>query len=388
MIKLITIIGARPQIIKAAALSRAIGKHFSGQIEEAIVHTGQHYDEKMSQLFFDELDIPKPKYNLNVGSSSHGRQTAAMIQQIEDILLKERPHGIVLYGDTNSTLAGALAASKIHLPIIHIEAGLRSFNKSMPEEINRIMCDHVSTLLFSPTRTGFSNLIREGFKSENIGPYSIDNPKILHCGDVMLDNSIYFSEIADIKTDILRENSLERGNYLLATMHRADNTEEASRFKSIFRALNSISKDNDIDLVMPLHPKTASLLDKKLDSELLAEVRSNKKMKIVPPVSFLEMVSLEKNAKMILTDSGGVQKEAYFFEKPCVVLRSETEWIELVESGNAIIADADEKRIIDAFNILSSRSNLSYPPIFGDGKASEFICREIMASLYIREGQR
>ena len=192
MIKLLTIIGARPQIIKAAALSRAIKTHFSSQLQEVIVHTGQHYDENMSQVFFDELGIPAPAYNLNVGSGSHGKQTATMITGIEEILVSEKPHAIVLYGDTNSTLAGGIAASKIHVPVIHIEAGLRSHNKAMPEEINRIMCDHVSTLLFSPTQTGYDNLIKEGFNANSIAPYTADNPKIYHCGDVMYDNSLFF----------------------------------------------------------------------------------------------------------------------------------------------------------------------------------------------------
>ncbi|HEY0030274.1 MAG TPA: UDP-N-acetylglucosamine 2-epimerase, partial [Bacteroidia bacterium] len=208
MIKLLTIIGARPQIIKAAALSRAIKNSYSEKIREVIVHTGQHYDTNMSQVFFDELKIPHPNYNLNAGSGSHGRQTAAMIDGIEEILLKEKPNAIVLYGDTNSTLAGAIAASKLQVPIIHIEAGLRSFNKSMPEEINRVMCDHVSTLLFSPTKTGYDNLIKEGFKNSNTPPYTADNPKVYHCGDVMYDNTLYFSAVADEKSTVLKKNNL------------------------------------------------------------------------------------------------------------------------------------------------------------------------------------
>src|SRR3954471_4050121 len=201
MLKIVTVIGARPQIIKAAALSRAIAKQFKDQIKEIIVHTGQHYDANMSQVFIDELNIPSPDYNLNVGSGSHGKQTAAMIIGLEEILLKEKPQAIVLYGDTNLTLAGAVAASKIHIPVVHIEAGLRSFSKVMPEEVNRILCDHISTLLFSPTSTGFENLQKEGFKKDNHGPYSADNPKIYHCGDVMYDNSLHFSDVAAGKTD-------------------------------------------------------------------------------------------------------------------------------------------------------------------------------------------
>ncbi len=204
--KIVTIIGARPQIIKAAALSRAIKDHFAGKITEVIVHTGQHYDENMSNVFFDELGIPQPNYNLNVGSGSHGKQTASMISGIEEILLKEKPNAIVLYGDTNSTLAGAVAASKIHIPVVHIEAGLRSFSKAMPEEVNRIMCDHVSTLLFSPTITGYNNLVKEGFKEKNAAPYSADNPKIYQSGDVMYDNSMHFSAVAEQKTNVITAN--------------------------------------------------------------------------------------------------------------------------------------------------------------------------------------
>jgi UDP-GlcNAc3NAcA epimerase len=381
MIKLITIIGARPQIIKAAAFSRAIKNHYQNQIQEIIVHTGQHYDQNMSTVFFDELGIPQPHYNLNVGSASHGKQTALMIQGIEEILVKENPQGIVLYGDTNSTLAGAVAASKIHVPVIHIEAGLRSFNKAMPEEINRIMCDHVSTLLFSPTQTGFENLVNEGFKTDNAGPYHIDNPKIFHCGDVMYDNSLYFSELAENKTDILAQHHLTDGNFLLVTIHRNNNTDDKTRLTAIFSALNNISSRHNINMILPLHPRTAQLMEKNIDARVLESVKSNTKIKIIPPASFLEMIALEKNAKLILTDSGGVQKEAYFFKKPCVVLRSETEWVELVKNGNTIIADADEQKIIAAYESLIQKGELSYPPIFGDGKASEFICNEILALL-------
>ena len=227
MIKILTIIGARPQIIKAAALSRAIRNNFSNKINEVIVHTGQHYDENMSQVFFDEMQIPRPDYNLNAGSHSHGKQTAIMIEGIEKIILKEKPQCLVLYGDTNSTLAGAVAASKVQVPVVHIEAGLRSFNKLiMPEEINRVMCDHASTLLFSPTKAGYENLTREGFKEKNTPPYNIDNPQIYHCGDVMYDNSLYFSEIADKKSGIIQKNDLTGNQFILATIHRNNNTDE------------------------------------------------------------------------------------------------------------------------------------------------------------------
>lgn len=381
MIKIVTIIGARPQIIKAAALSRAIKSKFASQIKEIIVHTGQHYDENMSQVFFDELGIPAPDYNLNVGSGSHGKQTAAMITGIEEILIKEKPNAIVLYGDTNSTLAGGIAASKIHVPVVHIEAGLRSFNKAMPEEVNRIMCDHVSTLLFSPTKTGYDNLVSEGFKTGNNVPYSADNPKIYHCGDVMYDNSLHFSEVAENKTAILEKHNLQKNNFILATIHRNNNTDEPERLNSLFGALNSISETEKVDVILPLHPRTAKLLEANLKPELLKKIKSNSGFHIAPPASFLEMIALEKNCKIVMTDSGGVQKEAFYFEKPCVILRPETEWIELVECGTAVIADADQKKIIEAYKTLTTKQNIQFPKLYGDGKAAEFICGEMVKHL-------
>ncbi|MBA2611447.1 MAG: UDP-N-acetylglucosamine 2-epimerase (non-hydrolyzing) [Bacteroidetes bacterium] len=381
MIKIVTIIGARPQIIKAAALSRAIKNKYAGQIKEVIVHTGQHYDANMSQVFFDELGIPAPDHNLNVGSVGHGSQTAAMITGIEKILIEEKPNGIVLYGDTNSTLAGALAAIKIHVPIIHIEAGLRSYNKAMPEEVNRIMCDHVSSFLFSPTKTGVINLIKEGFNVGTIPPFNANNPKVYHCGDVMYDNSLYFSEVAESKTTILDKLKLQKNNFILATIHRNNNTDEPKRLNALFKALNDISKENKLDVVLPLHPRTAKLLETNLAKELNVEVKANTQFKITKPASFLEMVALEKNCMLVMTDSGGVQKEAFYFEKTCVILRAETEWVELVENDAAIIADANEEKIKKAFEILSTKKDLKFPKLYGDGHAAEFICGELIKYL-------
>lgn len=381
MIKILTVIGARPQIIKAAALSRAIKNHFSASLNEVIVHTGQHYDTNMSQVFFDELGIPAPNYNLNTGSGSHGKQTAAMIIGIEEILLNEKPSAIVLYGDTNSTLAGAIAASKIHIPVVHIEAGLRSFSKVMPEEVNRIMCDHVSTLLFSPTKTGFDNLVKEGFKEDAKKPYTSDNPKIYHCGDVMYDNSLYFSHISESKTTIITRLGLKKNNFILATIHRNNNTDEPTRLNALFKSLNDISIKHELDVVLPLHPRTAKLLDSNLDADTLKKVKANFMFKITEPASFLEMVALEKNCKLVMTDSGGVQKEAFYFKKPCIILRPETEWVELVECGAAMVADADELKIKQAFEVLCAKQDLLFPDLYGDGKASEFICRELIDNL-------
>jgi UDP-GlcNAc3NAcA epimerase len=335
----------------------------------------------MSQVFFDELGIPAPDYNLGVGSGSHGRQTAAMITGIEEILLRENPGAIVLYGDTNSTLAGAIAASKIHVPVVHIEAGLRSFNKSMPEEINRIMCDHVSTLLFSPTDTGFRNLVKEGFKADARPPFTADNPRIYHCGDVMYDNSLFFSERAETQTTIVSRLGLKSNSFILATIHRNNNTDEPVRLNAIFSSLQQISDKHRVEIVLPLHPRTAKLLASNLSDDLYKRIMANQRIKIIEPVSFLEMVALEKNCKLVMTDSGGVQKEAFYFEKPCLILRPETEWVELVECGAAIITDADEEKIKNAYELLSSRSDLKFPKLYGDGKAAEFICGEMVTHL-------
>lgn len=378
--KIITIIGARPQIIKAAAISRAIKNSFSSKISEVIVHTGQHYDENMSKVFFEELEIPKPDYNLNVGSGSHGKQTAKMLDGIEEIILPEKPNAVLVFGDTNSTVAGGLAAAKLHVPLIHIEAGLRSYNKSMPEEINRISCDHMSTLLFSPTKQGVENLAKEGFKIQNNTPYSIDNPKVYHCGDIMYDNSLHFSDISDKQSTILSDLNIS-GDYILSTLHRNNNTDSPERLNAIFKSLIDISEKDDIQIILPLHPRTKKMMELNLTDDLKLRIEASNYLKIIPPVSFLDVIALEKSSKMIITDSGGVQKEAFFFKKPSLILRSETEWVEIVENGTAIVCDADHNRIISAYKSLSENENLTYPQLFGDGKAAEFICQEILTHI-------
>ncbi|NWJ50251.1 MAG: UDP-N-acetylglucosamine 2-epimerase (non-hydrolyzing) [Bacteroidetes bacterium] len=378
MLKILTIIGARPQIIKAAALSRAIRKSFGDQIQELLLHTGQHYDQNMSEVFFEQLKIPRPDYNLNVGSGSHGKQTATMISGIEEILLKEKPDYLVVYGDTNSTLAGAIAASKIHVPIAHIEAGLRSFNKSMPEEINRIMCDHASTLLFSPTLTGIKNLEHEGFNLANTKPFTNDKPGVFHCGDVMFDNSLHFASLADQQSSILAENGLENNPFILSTIHRDNNTDQPERLSSIFEAICAVVAQHNLSVVLPLHPRTAKLLQKNLPNALYQQVIKNKKIILLPPVSFLDMIALEKNAKMVMTDSGGVQKEAYYFMKPCIIMRPETEWVEIVEQGAGKLVDADMQRITEAVSYYLNDAAPTFPQIFGDGKAAEFICSTLL----------
>ena len=382
MKKIITIIGARPQIIKSAALSRAVREIFPNQILELVVHTGQHYDQNMSDIFFDEMGIPKPSFNLGVGSGTHGQQTADMLSAIEQILISEKPDALVVYGDTNSTLAGATAASKLHIPIVHIEAGLRSYNKKMPEEVNRVVCDHLSTLLFSPTKSCFDNLIKEGFSGSTVAPYCADNPKIYHCGDVMFDNSHYFATLADEKSTVMKDNKLTSGNFILSTIHRNNNTDDPKRLGAIFNAfLTVLDHYAEKEIVLPLHPRTKNCIED-LPKELRERIEGQTRLKIIDPVSFFNIIALEKHCDMVVTDSGGLQKEAFFFQKPCVILRPETEWVEIVENGNALIADADYDKIISGIQDLYRRKDtMTYPPLYGDGKTAEFICREIIENL-------
>jgi UDP-GlcNAc3NAcA epimerase len=378
-IKILNLVGARPQIIKASAISRAIRTGFAENIKEVLVHTGQHYDKELSEVFFDELEIHKPDYNLGVGSAGHGKQTSMMITGIEEVLLKERPDCVIVYGDTNSTLAGSLAASKLHFPVIHIEAGLRSFNKTMPEELNRIMSDHASTLLFAPTNAAFKNLMNEGFRPENSPPYTIDNPKIYLTGDIMYDNSLFFAGLANKKKrKFLSELSLESDRFILTTIHRDANTDDVNRLKQILVTLRSLAEKADITLVMPFHPRTIISLKSRLPG-LYEELCDSDFIKIIPPVSYLEMILLEKNSRMIITDSGGVQKESHFFKKPCIILRKETEWIELVINGTSVLVDADPDRISTEFlRLMDSHATLEYPAFYGNGKAAEFILNEIV----------
>ncbi|MBW6500688.1 MAG: UDP-N-acetylglucosamine 2-epimerase (non-hydrolyzing) [Bacteroidales bacterium] len=377
--KLLNIVGARPQIIKASAISRAIRLHFAETINEVMVHTGQHYDKELSEVFFDELEIHKPDFNLSVGSANHGRQTAMMISGLEEILLEENPDVVLLYGDTNSTLAGAIAASKLHFPVVHIEAGLRSFNKMMPEELNRIMSDHASTMLFAPTNTAFRNLMNEGFRPDNSPPYTIDNPRIFLTGDIMYDNSLFFAGLAETKkASFLEQMSLEKGKFILVTIHRDTNTDNFERLENILTTLKSLSEEFTITFVLPLHPRTVNSL-RKDHSHLLDELSGARYIKIIAPVSFLEMTLLEKTCRMIITDSGGVQKESHFFGKPCLVLRKETEWTELVTNGTTALVDADPERIRSQFvKYFNCGTDLSFPTFYGDGKAAEFILGEIL----------
>lgn len=373
MIKLLTIIGARPQIIKAAALSRAIEKGFKQEVVEVILHTGQHYDDSMSDVFFREMQIPLPDYNLKIGSASHGSQTGQMIEGIEEVILKEKPDGMVVYGDTNSTLAGALAASKLHIPVIHIEAGLRSFNKQMPEEINRIACDHVSTLLFSPTLTGLKNLEEEGIVHHENEKLSFDSQGVYHNGDVMYDNTLFFRQLALASSPILKNLGLENKAYILATIHRPSNTDVSENLAGILRAIDRVSREKKIEMILPLHPRTIAILKRDESRDSMEVIRANKLIQIIPAVSFLDMIRLEAGASLLMTDSGGVQKEAWFMEKPVVVLREETEWVEIIEAGNGVLTGPDPEKIISASLKYLDAPPQIYPPIFGDGKAAHRI---------------
>jgi len=352
MKKIITIVGARPQFIKAAAISREIEKH--AEIEEIIVHTGQHYDKNMSEIFFEEMKIPKPKYNLGVNSLSHGAMTGRMLEKIEEIIIEEKPDYVLVFGDTNSTIAGALAAKKLHVKVAHVEAGLRSFNMKMPEEINRILTDRISDILFCPTNKAVENLKNEGFDNFET--------KIIKSGDVMQDTAMFYSKFAK-KPEFDVPNK-----YVLATIHRAENTDAPERLFAIFEALKEITKD--MDVVLPLHPRT-----KKIIENLKISTHG---VTIVPPVSYLEVVYLLSNASLVMTDSGGMQKEAFFFQKPCVTLRDETEWVELVENGyNLIVGATTEKITFAAVEMLSK--NIDFDKnLYGGGTAANNIVKELL----------
>ena len=368
--ELITVIGARPQFIKAAVVSRALTIYNQGvnrsslKINEKIVHTGQHYDINMSQIFFKELEIPEPEYNLDIGSGSHGEMTGAMIQKIEEVLLKEKPDCVLVYGDTNSTLSGALSAVKLHIPVAHVEAGLRSYNRRMPEEINRLVTDHISDILFCPTEQAIVNLRAEGIVSEEKqdGPlHKIDNRhrKVVLVGDVMLDSVFYHRQFSLKPEFELPE------KFILATLHRAENTDNLDRLKKIFKAFEKLSGRTYI--ILPLHPRT-----KKTITGLISH-SSISKLRIVEPVSYREMIYLLEKCSLVMTDSGGLQKEAFFFKKPCVTLRDETEWTELVTLGYNSIAGSDTKKILDAVHIMLNKKIDSTVNLYGKGDAGKRI---------------
>jgi UDP-GlcNAc3NAcA epimerase len=384
--KIVTVVGARPQFVKAAAVRRAIAAQIKASsrgrrgrskkaVQEVLVHTGQHYDYGMDGVFFEELELPKPDHHLGVGSGSHAQQTALMLEGIEAVLQREKPDAVMVYGDTNSTLAGALTAAKSHIPVAHVEAGLRSFNRSMPEETNRLLTDHLSTLLFCPTRQSVQNLRSEGIKDGK-------GIRVKRVGDVMYDSILYYSQRAEERSSILQQlglasshgrspSSARAPNYYLGTLHRAENTDDPKRLKSILRALKEIGKETPV--VLPLHPRTRKMMKA---VHLLKETRG---IQWIDPVSYLDMLQLEKHAKAILTDSGGVQKEAYWLGVPCFTLREETEWVEIVHSGWNVLVGAETERIVEEVRRLSERKHPKKTGIFGDGRASEKIVRMLVA---------
>jgi len=349
--KIVTILGARPQFIKAGSVSREIAKH--NEIEEIIVHTGQHYDANMSDIFFEQMQIPKPNYSLGVGGKSHGAMTGQMIEKIEEVALKEKPDWMMVYGDTNSTLAGAIVASKLHIKLAHIEAGLRSFNMKMPEEVNRIFTDRVSDILFCPTDRAMENLKNEGFENFDC--------KIVKSGDVMQDGALFYKSLS-VKPSVEITN-----NFILCTIHRAENTDDENRLKSIFEALEKIAQEKQV--ILPLHPRT-----KKIVAELNLNVSN---LTIIDPVGYLEMVWLIDHCDLIMTDSGGLQKEAYFFEKPCMTLRDETEWVELVENGFNVLSGADKETIIKLYRNLKFSNDFTVD-LYGRGVASHCIIEALL----------
>lgn len=358
MIKILTVLGARPQFIKAAALSRVFRQH--PDIHEVIVHTGQHFDENMSDIFFQELSIPKPGYNLNIHGLSHGAMTGQMLAGVEEIIQKEKPNYVLVYGDTNSTLAGALAAKKLKVSVIHVEAGLRSFNMEMPEEINRILTDRISDVLCCPTDAAITNLKREGFEDFDV--------TIVKTGDVMQDAANYYAH--RVKADEVCDRfGVSPGRFVLCTLHRAENTDNKERLTSILSALKII--DKELQVVIPLHPRTRSKLSKEDIGTLT----------ILDPQGYLEMIGLLKSCKVVMTDSGGLQKEAYFFKKFCLTLRTETEWVELVEGGFNTVVGFEKDRILEAFEKAKNKAWNNTVDLYGGGKASEVIC-EVLKKHY------
>lgn len=378
--KIVTVIGARPQFIKAATVSRAIATYNASIIDhqplitEVIIHTGQHFDANMSDIFFEEMQIPKPDYFLEINSLSHGAMTGRMLEKIEEILLKEKPDYVLVYGDTNSTLAGALAAKKLHIKVVHVEAGLRSFNVRMPEEINRILADRISDILCCPTETAVKNLQNEGFTTDHRSPTNGSQlpttdhrPIILNTGDVMLDAALFYSTFSSEKSAIINDLELAGKDFALCTIHRAENTDDPERLSNIFKALTEFC--NEMPVVLPLHPRTLKILKSSINSHFTG----HQSLIVIDPVGYFDMIELLKQTRIVLTDSGGLQKEAFFFKKPCVTLRDETEWLELVEGGVNCIAGAKCEDILSACHRMFGCCPDFSGGYYGDGNCAQKI---------------
>jgi UDP-GlcNAc3NAcA epimerase len=356
MKKIVTILGARPQFIKAAVVSRAVKN--SG-IKEIIVHTGQHFDKEMSDIFFEEMEIPRPNYTLNINNLSHGAMTGRMLEKIEEVLLKEKPDTVLVYGDTNSTLAGALAAAKLNIPVAHVEAGLRSFNRAMPEEINRILTDRISAYLFCPTDTAVKNLKKEGFDAFNC--------QVQNVGDVMYDAALFYEKKSDQASNIIARLKLEKEKFILCTVHRQENTDDKAQLTSLFGTLNEIHRS--IKVVLPLHPRTRKILE---------QWGIKPQITIIEPVGYFDIIQLIKHSKFVMTDSGGMQKEAFFFGKYCITLRNETEWVELIDHEVNFLAGVSTDKILGSIE----RAQKPFPPVqklYGDGKASKKILSKLIS---------
>ena len=364
--KVLTIVGARPQFVKAATVSRELRARAG--ISECLVHTGQHYDANMSDIFFSELGIPAPDYSLGIGSGGHGAQTGRMLEAIEGVIHKESPDCVLVYGDTNSTLAGALAAVKLHVPVAHVEAGLRSYNRAMPEEVNRVLTDHAADWLFAPTEAAVANLQREG----------IPAARVWRSGDVMLDAAQHYAQLARRQSRMLATHAPTPKRYILATVHRAENTDDPTKLRTIFAALADVARECEV--VVPLHPRTRQALDAS------AWFSPALGLKIIEPVGYLDMVMLEMQSRLVVTDSGGVQKEAYFHSVPCITLRAETEWVELVQAGwNTLAPPVDAASVAGALRAALQRAlPVAGAVLYGDGHAAHAIVDELAKLLAAR----
>ena len=354
--KVFTVVGARPQFVKAAVVSRKI-KEANG-VEEVLVHTGQHFDEKMSNIFFTEMEIPKPKYNLEINSLGHGAMTGRMLEGLEELMQKENPDIVLVYGDTNSTIAGALAAKKLHINVGHVEAGLRSFNMKMPEEVNRILTDRISNVLYCPTQIAINNLNNEGYQNIDC--------RILKSGDVMQDAAYFYAKYSEQKAEVAHQYKSEK--YVLVTLHRAENTDDLQRLSSIIEALNQLSTTYQI--VLPLHPRTKKIIE-----------QHNLVLNFSPidPVGYFDMIELLKHAQFVMTDSGGLQKEAFFFKKSCITMRDQTEWVELIEHGFNTLTGANTNNILEAANNINSAQPNFDIDLYGKGMAGDNILKDLIS---------